>query len=359
MKPVIRLALLGLAAGLVIDAALLFFQAITRPPVRGTGSSYVTGPGGLDDWADILEAGGHDVDRQRRPFDLAPPPSGATVIVAETELDDEEAAPLRHHVATGGRVVLIGEHASQNATAVTGLFVVELGDSPTYVAKPAAATPEVAGVREIEVASGRTLNPDERFTVLLQCNGSVLAEGVRLGRGEVIVMPDGTAFQNGLIAARDNTVLAQSIVGPAHPVVFAEQHGEFAQASGLAGFPARVKIALALIVAAGGLAVLAQRRDSTPAAPVVTGGAETARGLADRLSEFAGAAQIAQVEARGLVLRAARLPVNASPTQAADAARQLGLSDAAVGALYRPVTDRDLRVLADAIQMLRSPTTPT
>lgn len=241
-----------LVLGLVADA---FVPAPQGPPL----SSLSTTPRGVAAWASLLQRAGHPVSQLRTPIADAQLRVGTTLVVlAPAPLSTAEATRLHRFVTVGGRLVIGGPGARTYATFRA------LG-SPAAVVGP--------GTSQGTLASARTL----RVT--------------------------GTApLENRDLATGHNAEFALRLAGPAdRPVAFAEAIHGFGPATGLAAFPSRWWVAIALLALAAGTFVLARGRRlggpdplptqaPSPRAAYLEAMAATLRATAERgrLDELAG-----------------------------------------------------------------------
>jgi hypothetical protein len=212
-----------LMLGLLADA---FAPAPQGPPL----SSLSTTPRGVAAWASLLERAGHAVSQVRSPIaDATLRPGTTLVVLAPAPLSAADSARLDRFVISGGRLVIGGSGARTYSPPR------DLGRAALV------ATPQTSPAT---LAAGRAL---------------------RLA---------GTAsLENRELATADNAEFSLRLAGAAHrPVMFAEAIHGFGPASGLAAFPRRWWVAIALLSLAAGTFVLARGRrlggpDPLPARP--------------------------------------------------------------------------------------------
>jgi hypothetical protein len=200
-----------LVLGLVAQA---FAPAPQGPPL----SSLSTTPDGVAGWAALLQRAGHPVSQLRTPIaDAMLSPGTTLVVLAPAALSAADAARLARFVTSGGRLV-IGGHGVRTSSAPR-----VLGPNAPVVGPQ--TSPET-------LAAGRAL---------------------RLG----VTAP----LENRELATADNAEFSLRLAGPAgRPVAFAEAIHGFGPATGLAAFPDRWWVAIALLALAAGAFVLARGR---------------------------------------------------------------------------------------------------
>lgn len=245
-----RVVLAALGALLVWELAASLVAPLGGGQGRSTSSSYSTGAEGFAAYADLLAQSGHSVERAKSSLDGLD--AGATLVVADAALSDDDADAVRAFVDRGGRAVLVGEATSKLARALLGPSVA-WAPRAVEVSHPLLPVPEVSGVRFVVSArqgSWRTTGPAAPF---LGDEGRTTAAAADVGSGRVVLLADASPLQNRLLAEADNAAFAVDLAGPSgRPVVFAERGHGAASGRGLAALPGSWKAALV----AGGIATV-------------------------------------------------------------------------------------------------------
>ena len=251
-----------LVLGLVAQA---FAPAPQGPPL----SSLSTTPDGVAGWAALLQRAGHPVSQLRTPIaDATLRPDTTLVVLAPAVLSAADAARLDRFVTSGGRLVIGGPGARTSST-------------------------------------DRVLGPDAPV-IGPQTRPETLAAGRALRLGAT------APLENRDLATADNAEFSLRLAGPVgRPVAFAEAIHGFGPATGLAAFPDRWWVAIALLALAAGAFVLARGRrlggpDPLPAqvpssrAAYLEAMVATLKSTADRgrLEELASERALAQHESR-------------------------------------------------------------
>jgi hypothetical protein len=200
-----------LVLGLVAQA---FAPAPQGPPL----SSLSTTPAGVAGWAELLQRAGHPVSQLRTPIAEARLKPGTTLVVlAPAPLSSADAGRLGRFVTSGGRLV-IGGPGIAAGSADPGLR------ARTTEVSPDSSAQSLAVNRALRLASAAPL-------------------------------------QNRALAGAENAEFSLRLAGPARaPVTFAEAIHGFGPATGLAAFPSRWWVAIALLALAAGAFVLARGR---------------------------------------------------------------------------------------------------
>jgi hypothetical protein len=251
-----------LVIGLVAEA---FAPAPQGPPL----SSFSTTPDGVAGWAALLQRAGHPVRQLRAPIAAASLDPGTTLVVLATApLSTADMNRLTLFVTRGGRLVIGGPGARTYSEALL---------------RDPGATPAALGPG----TSSRTI-----------------------GAGQAFVLVSPAPLENRDLATGDNAELSLRLAGSVvRPVTFAESIHGFGPATGLAAFPRRWWVAVALLALAAGAFVLARGRrlggpdQIPPVAPsprsaYLEAMAVTLRRTAERgrLGELAGDRELRQPE---------------------------------------------------------------
>jgi len=355
---IVGLVLAVNAAGYVIDALL-------PSPSGPRSSSFATAPEGLAAWADLLRGEGRDVRALRSPpSDRSLPRSGTVVVLDPDALLPSEATALRRFAERGGRVVAGGRRPGGWVPVLLGGRAdpawVEEAPRRARVLLPAPETGAAGTIVTAGEGAWRAAGPTlpavaarERPLVLLSAAGA----------GRIALIADPSPLQNRLLGRGDNATLALALAGPG-PVSFVESVHGYGEARGLAGLPARLKWAAALLGLAGLAFVLARgRRLGPPEAarrPLAPPRAEYAEALATTLARGAdreGATEPVRAAARARLARRAGLPADAPDERVLAAARDAGLDERAGTALIRPARDDgDVLAIGRALATLEQAT---
>ena len=90
-------------------------------PGGPVSSSFSTGAGGLEAFADLADLSGHPVVRLTEPATPGDLPAGSTVVVADPgTMGEEEARAILQATAAGGRLVLAGSASAPLLQAALG-----------------------------------------------------------------------------------------------------------------------------------------------------------------------------------------------------------------------------------------------
>lgn len=203
-----------LVLGLVAQA---FAPAPQGPPL----SSLSTTPDGVAGWGALLQRAGHPVSQLRTPIaDATLRPGTTLVVLAAATLSAGDGARLDRFVSSGGRLVIGGPGARTfSAHRALGPYG---PDAP--------------------VVSPRT-SPET------------------LAAGRALRLAATAPVENRDLATADNAEFSLRLAGRAGaPVAFAEAIHGFGPSTGLAAFPDRWWVAIALLALAAGAFVLARGR---------------------------------------------------------------------------------------------------
>ena len=258
LRPPARWLIGAGAALLAFNAGLAGLETATggSGPTGPTSSSYATSSSGLAAFADLVGGHGHPVRRLRQTLDRVGLDAGATLVLADVSGGaPAELEAVARFVAAGGRLVVAGAGAFEILEALAGGAPAPGGERATP-ARPLAAVPEVAGVREVVGRGDRSFAPDTGPALpVLGSRRAVLAAVAVIGRGRLVVVADVTPWQNRLLDEADNAAFALAAVGEqGRPVLFAEAPHGYGPSRGLAGFPSAWKwaalVALVAVVTA-------------------------------------------------------------------------------------------------------------
>jgi hypothetical protein len=208
-------------------------------PGGPVSSSFSTGAGGLEAFADLADLSGHPVVRLTEPATPGDLPAGSTVVVADPgTMGEEEARAILQATAAGGRLVLAG-------SASAPLLQAALGDAVGVdVVDPEASLAVVdGGLGEGGFGEGRSVtgtarsiagDGGTRWTTRRQvgvhvadASGRPVVVSAPLGQGEVVALADADPLQNEHLARADNAALALGLAGAdGQTLVFVESvHG--------------------------------------------------------------------------------------------------------------------------------------
>jgi len=198
-----------LVLGLVADA---FAPAPQGPPL----SSLSTTPRGVAAWASLLGRAGHSVSQLRAPIAGAQlAPDTTLVVLTQSVLSTADATRLHRFVSAGGRLV-IGGPGSRSYAGGAG------PSTPVLMVTP-------------------------------------MTSAARLASARALAVPATAPLENRGLATGANAAFSLRLAGAAgRPVAFAEAIHGFGPATGLAAFPSRWWVSIALLALAAGAFVLAR-----------------------------------------------------------------------------------------------------
>lgn len=248
--PVKRVVAVVLVLVIGANAGLAGLDSVVGSDPGGpAGSSYATAPDGLAAWADLLRARGTEVEAWREPVGEADLPVGGTVVIAEPEdaPTDEALSALAGHVASGGRVVAIGEGGSTYASALVGSDLAWTSDGTAH---PVPVGPDLAGLETLAGSGvGAFTDPGPTIVEAGPDDRPVIVSTGGLGPGTVVAVADSGLVDNAHLDQADDAALAILLAGDG-PVAFAEAEHGYGQARGLDAVPGRWRVAvLGLILA--------------------------------------------------------------------------------------------------------------
>lgn len=256
----------GLGAAQRVVAAVVAVFVLVNLTLAGTrslvggdpggpvSSSFSTGDGGLEAYADLLTRSGRSVERRRTSLADAPIDPRATAVVADpTELAPDDLDTLSTFLAGGGRLVVTGESSSPLVAALTGSELswdrFDTGDLRVWA--PADGT---GGARELAGDDGgRWIGAGPTLVPVAGAGGAPVLVVAGVGEGRLLALADTSVLQNRALGRSDNAALALGLAGPsARPVVFVESVHGFGR-TGLAAVPSNWKwagagVALAVLV---------------------------------------------------------------------------------------------------------------
>ncbi|MGQ0824418.1 MAG: DUF4350 domain-containing protein [Actinomycetota bacterium] len=316
-----------------------------REPTGASNSTYASTGEGLAGYFELLTRWGHPVDRIRGELgDANLDPSHTLVIVAPAVLlseQDEQAVEL--FVEFGGRLVLAGVDGGVTSQLLGDRAPAET-DGAEHYTQFASSLPLLS---RVVVDGDAAYESSEVYRVLVREDAAVLAMTARVGAGEVVLLADPSLVQNESLVEDDNAALAVELAGEdGRTVVFAEGVHGYGKATGLDAIPTRWRYALAFLALAAVVFSWARgrrlgppdrpRRDLPPArSEYITALGTTLGRTGDRASALATVA----AHGRAQIARRAALPADADRTAFDAAARQLGLDDDEIAALWSPPGD--------------------
>lgn len=242
----IKVAIVVIGALLALNLAALIADAADRSePERPPSSVASTSADGLAAYESLLQRFGHPTESLDGSLEDGGLDPGATLVVLQPDaLSAAQIASLRSFAESGGRLVIGGAELSP------GELIVD--DPPAAVPLPASSLlpPGFAGegvgsdatrVRTAGLGSWRSEDAQPGTGELIVTRP--------LGSGEVLLLADPSAIQNGYLADSDNAGFALALAGePGRPVQFAE--GLRGSGRGLGAIPGPWKLALALLALA-------------------------------------------------------------------------------------------------------------
>jgi hypothetical protein len=330
-------ALVGVIAFFVVlNVISLVVSGLSPEPSGKDGSAYATQPRGAAAYAELLRRAGHRIGYLRDPLADARLDPGATMVVLDADLEDDERAALARFVRDGGRLVAAGEDAGRGVVPRAPRWSEDAPQS----SRPTVLVPETRGVGHVRSAGSGGFTSLRGALGVLGDDPAILAVA-RAGSGRALLLADSSPLQNRLIGDADNAALALALAGPAgRRVTFVESVHGFGRATGLAALPARWQLGLAIAVLAA-LVLLLSRGRRLGAAELTAGDPTPARrehvdalALALRRAREPGVALApVRAAARAQVIRSAALAPDAPDEAVRDAALRQGFADDEVAAL--------------------------
>lgn len=352
-----RAVLAAAAAVLGLNAGLAGLEAVTggSGPAGPSSSSYATSAEGLAAFAQLVEDGGHPVERLRTRLDEARLDPATTLVLADvTEGTSAEIDAVTRFVEDGGRLVTAGLGAVELAGAITGDGPVAAG-TPAGPARPLVPVPEVAGVQTVVSDGLGSFEADDTGATLpvLAGPGGVLAVVAVVGRGRMVAVADAGPWQNRLLDRADNAAFALGAVGEqGRPVAFAEAPHGYGAAKGLGAVPSEWKWGLAVGLLAVLTAMWSKGRRLGPPEELERVLPPPRRAYVDAVASTLvrtrqPAESMAPLQAAGLrrLARLGGLPDGAGADDLGPVAARAGLTDDDLLALLEPAVSHD-RVMA-------------
>lgn len=352
-----RVVAVVVAAIVAIELGLAALENATggTGPGGPDSSSYATQARGMAAYADLLAASGHKISRLRDPITEAD--AGATLVIADAPVDDDEVAAISRFVDGGGRLVLAGALA----LPVARVFLEPVGldgSAPTSARPVSPPVPalDLSAVDVVRTAGEGAFDGTGSARSVLEADGAPIALVADSGGGTVVLLADPSPLQNRLLGEADNAAFSLAVAGPpGRPVVFAEAGHGFGQQSGLDAIPSNWGWALLGLALAALVWVWSRGRRLGPADEDDTEPPPRRRAYVDavaatllRTGDPAGA--IAPVQQAGRERLARRTGV--APDADGDlraAAAKAGVSEHDVDAIISPVHTHD-----DAIRAARA-----
>ena len=326
-------------------------------PEGKAGSSYATSEGGLAAYAQLLADYGHPVQRVRGDIASAELDPTATLIVTSGDgdafLEPDDVDGIAGFVRRGGRAVLV-ELPARDLQSIAGVDPEVVDGVRDYDEFAESLGP----LRTVRTDATAAYDAASDLAPMARAGDRVLLGNTNANGGEALLLADGSPIENARIAEADNAAFGLALAGPADtPVVFAEGVHGYGEARGLGALPSRWKVALfAIGVAAIVFAWARARRLGPPDQPTRT--LPPARSvyvdaMATTLEHTAdSAAALAPLGAwsRERIKRQAGLPADADRATVEAAARQMGLTEDEIVALWRaPTSSEDVLALGRVV----------
>jgi hypothetical protein len=246
------------ALGLALILALTIAQeeqASSTP--RSVYSTYDFGRNGYAALYELLRRESVIAGQFERPVSLLDAQVRTLVIsghapgeVSTGEFTRGDADALIGWVKSGGRLVLLGSPAAVDDTRLAYPALTRLRE-PLHDARPVASVPQLARVHRVDgtFRDAFTLSKKRHTMPELLAKGRVVALAYRLGRGEIVAIPNATLFANAQLMRAGNARYAYAVLGIG-PVAFDERvHGYAQDRSFWSALPQPVHTAIVLAVA--------------------------------------------------------------------------------------------------------------
>ena len=350
-NPRARLLVGVVAFFVVLNVVTLVVSSLSPEPGGKDGSAYATQPRGAAAYAELLRRAGHPVGYLREPLAEARLDPGATIVVLDADLEEEERGALARFVRDGGRLVAAGENAGQGVVPRAPRWSRE----GPRTARPTLPVPETSGVRRVRGAGDGSFSSLGDALPALGGARATLAIA-QAGRGRALLLAGSSPLQNRLLDEADNAALGLALAGSrGRRVTFVESVHGFGRETGLAALPARWQFGLAIALLAALVLLLARARRLGP--PELAGEEPTparrehvdALALAlQRAREPDVALAPVRAAARAQVVRGAALAPDAPDADVRAAALRLGFEEDEVAALTGDGSD-DVRALGRAL----------
>jgi hypothetical protein len=317
-------------------------------PEGKSGSSYATSEGGLAAYAQLLADYGHPVTRVRGTVASAALDPDATLIVASGDgqafLEPDDVDGIAAFVRGGGRTVLV-EVPPADLVSIAGIDP-EVGDGTRDYHEFAES---LGALRTVRTDASAAYDASRDLTPMAREGDRILLGSTDANGGETLLLADGSPIENARIGEADNAAFGLALAGPADtPVVFAEGVHGYGEARGLGALPSRWKVALfAIGVAAIVFAWARARRLGPPDQPTRT--LPPARSVyvdamattLERTADSAAALAPLGAWSRERIKVRAGLPADADRETIEAAARQMGLTEDEIVALWRAPTSAE------------------
>lgn len=247
---------LGFVVALNVGLAGLRSTIGGGDPGGPVSSSYSTGDRGMEAFADLAGATGHQVVRWRdrlQPGDL---PTDATVVVADpASMSEDEYRAILRFVADGGRLVVAGANTEPLLQGATGTPVSWMAGPPVEGLHVEGPADLVGAAERVGGDEGGRWDGADGLQVLASDDlGRPAVVAGPAGDGTVIALAGAELLHNDHLADDDNAALALGLVGGAdRTLVFVESVHGFS-ATGIDALPSSWKWAaagLALALAVG------------------------------------------------------------------------------------------------------------
>ena len=319
-------------------------------PGGKSGSSYATTADGLAAYAQLLADYGHPVRRVRGDLAQVEIDPGSTLIVTggngEAFLATGDVDSITRFVARGGTAVLV-ELPARDVRSIAGVDPIVREGVRDYHEFAESLGP----LRTVRTDAAAAYTAGRELTPLASDGDRVLLGRTQAGAGggETELLADSSPIENARIGEADNAAFGLALAGAADtPVVFAEGVHGYGESRGLGALPGRWKVALfALGVAAIVFAWARARRLGPPDRPARTlpparsDYVDAMASTLERTSDSVAALAPLGAWSREQIKQHAGLPADAERATIETAARQMGLTDDEIVALWHPPASTD------------------
>ncbi|MGZ3496646.1 MAG: DUF4350 domain-containing protein [Vulcanimicrobiaceae bacterium] len=323
------------AIGLALIALLAVAQERRTPATeRSNYSTYDFGRNGYAALYELLRREAVPAGQFERPLSLLDPDVRTLVIsgpasgeISAGDFTRGDADALVAWAKRGGRLIVFGSPVTSDprlAYPATSAL-----RKPVRVARSVSRAMELRRVQRVSGTFQEAFDPraKRRGVPELLADGKIVALAYRLGRGEVVAIPDATIVSNAQLAHTDNARFAYALLGIG-PVAFDERvHGYAEHRRFWDALPAAVQVAVLMAI---GLVVLALVGANIPFAPALAPLRASERDSSEYIESMARllmrgrAARRAIADCAEAVLRALRLRTGLGPkAPAADVAARL------------------------------------
>lgn len=259
------IALIAIIYGVILSVEFFFGGA----QQEGTsGSSYANIEAGVKAWSQLLDKNGFSVEQQRGKItmpdqfrdtyyresrELTLTRETTTLVVLGGALPVDELTTVKKFVRQGGRLITDNPNVLE---ALVGQSIVISSEGSRDLVSSGIDVQGMEGIEKLEgsgIGSFSFSGTEDSVPLVIADGDDVIVSDtdfsataglLRVGLGDVVVMPDYGMVMNAGLSRRDNALFALRIAGSqGSDVIFAEGVHGYDSTRGFAGFPMQWKIA--------------------------------------------------------------------------------------------------------------------